>query len=68
MGISKPPLVGPVKLVKHRAWKLSPFFWVTIRPSSTTQVGVVDGSTVVLEAKFMLPMLEVAGTFDREEE
>ena len=68
MGTSRPALVGPVKLVKHRAWKLSPFFWVTIRPSSTTHVGVLEGSTEVLETRLMLPMLEVAGTLDREEE
>ena len=29
---------------------------------------MLDGSTVVLEAKLMLLMLEVAGTLDREEE
>ena len=29
---------------------------------------MVDGSRVVLEAILMLPRLEVAGTFDREEE
>lgn len=68
MGTSRPPLVGPVMLVKHRAWKLSPFLWVTIRPFSTTQVGVLDGGTVVLEAKLVLLMLEVVGSLDREEE